>query len=182
MEAISYRIPAFKNDGRALIYFAGYKTHIGVYPVALDDSALGARLAPYASGRVTLKFPLDRPLPLALVAQVVRAKLRAARRPSARAGPRTARTDRLDIAFSAVLQRNDSPNGWTFVVWPKSTECFGTRGLVKVDAVIDGVPTATAFMAMGDSRQMLPVKAAVRRAIGKEAGDRVRVELRSRRR
>jgi anti-sigma factor RsiW len=124
--------------------------------VKLDDSALAARLAPYASGRATLKVPLDRPPPLALVAQVVRAKLRAAREPAPRAGTRAARSDRLDIAFSAVLQRNDSPGGWTFVVWPKSVEFFGTQGLVKVDAVVDGVPAATAFMAMGDGRQMLP--------------------------
>jgi hypothetical protein len=51
----------------------------------------------------------------------------------------------------------------------RSRPSFGTKGLVKVDAVIDGVPAATAFMATGDGRQMLPVNAAVRRAIGKEA-------------
>ncbi len=76
VEAISYRIPTFKQNGRYLIYFAGFRTHVGVYPVVLDDSALSVQLAPYASGKATLKFPLDRPLPLRLLTRVVRAKLR----------------------------------------------------------------------------------------------------------
>jgi uncharacterized protein YdhG (YjbR/CyaY superfamily) len=122
IETISYRIPTFKQDGRPLIYFAAYETHIGLYPVELDGSALGARLAPYASGRATLRFPLDRLPPLGLVAQVVRAKLRAGSKPPMPRRPRSAPTDRLNIAFSAVLQRSESPNGWTFVVWPKSAE------------------------------------------------------------
>ena len=86
----------------------------------------------------------------------------------------------LDIRFTAVLNRTDSPGGWTYVIWPKSAAFFGTQGLVKVEATADGVPFTTAFMAMGDGRQMLPIKAAVRRAIGKDAGDRVKVELRTR--
>lgn len=85
VETISYRIPAFKQHGRALIYFAGYKAHIGLYPVDAKDTALAAQLAPYASGKATLQFPLDQPLPLDLVSQVVRAKLQAATvAPSAR--------------------------------------------------------------------------------------------------
>ncbi len=75
IEAISYRIPTFKQDGRALIYFAGYETHIGLYPVDASEAQLAADLAPYASGKATLRFPLDKPLPLDLVARVVRAKL-----------------------------------------------------------------------------------------------------------
>jgi uncharacterized protein YdhG (YjbR/CyaY superfamily) len=183
VETISYRIPTFKQDGRALIYFAGYESHVGLYPVAATDSELAGELEPYASGKATLKFPLDQPLPLDLVARVVRAKLRRAAKPPARsrrahsagsnAGP-------LDVSFNAVLLRNDTPNGWTYVVWPKAAEFFGTKGLVKVEATVDGLPMTTSFMAMGDGRHMLPIKAGVRRAIGKEAGDRVKVELRAR--
>ncbi len=75
VEAISYRIPTFKQDGRYLIYFAGYKTHIGLYPVAVDDTKLGVQLAPYATGKATLKFPLDQPIPFGLITKVVKAKL-----------------------------------------------------------------------------------------------------------
>jgi hypothetical protein len=63
------------------------------------------------------------------------------------------------------------------VIWPRSAEVFGTRGLVKVSATIDGVPVRTSFMALGDGRHKLPVAADVRRTIGKDAGDTVTVTL-----
>jgi uncharacterized protein YdhG (YjbR/CyaY superfamily) len=77
-EAISYRIPTFKLNGHYLIYFAGFKTHIGLYPVQTDSAEFSPELARYASGKATLKFPLDQPLPLELIAKVVKAKVRSA--------------------------------------------------------------------------------------------------------
>jgi uncharacterized protein YdhG (YjbR/CyaY superfamily) len=77
-EAISYRIPAFRLHGRYLIYFAGFKAHIGLYPVRVDGAGYSPEVARYASGKASLRFPLDEPLPVELIAKVVKAKLRAA--------------------------------------------------------------------------------------------------------
>ena len=74
-EAISYDIPTFKVDGKALIYVAAWKQHIAVYPVPNGDETLQRDIERYRSGKGTLKFQLSEPFPYELFDRLVQAAI-----------------------------------------------------------------------------------------------------------
>ena len=70
-ERISYGMPTFTLGGRSIVHVAAWKRHVSLYPVPDTDEELANEAAPYRSGQGTLRFPLDRPLPLPLIRRVV---------------------------------------------------------------------------------------------------------------
>jgi len=71
-EKISYQIPAFELSGRNLIYFAGWKKHVSIYPVPPGDASFEKEIAGYMDGKGTLKFSLSQPIPLKLIGKVTK--------------------------------------------------------------------------------------------------------------
>lgn len=70
-ESIGYGMPAYKLNGRPLVYFAGYKNHIGFYATPTGHIAFANELSKYKQGKGSVQFPIDRPMPLELIAQIV---------------------------------------------------------------------------------------------------------------
>lgn len=75
-EAISYGMPTFKLNGQYLIYFAGYKKHIGMYPVPGNNETFKKDFSSYkTSGKGAIQFPLDKPMPITLIKKIVKFRI-----------------------------------------------------------------------------------------------------------
>jgi uncharacterized protein YdhG (YjbR/CyaY superfamily) len=76
-ETISYKILAYKLEGRMVVWCAGFKDHLSLYPASAGvREELGAQLEPYLSGKGTIRFDLDRKLPATLVKKIVKIRVR----------------------------------------------------------------------------------------------------------
>ena len=71
-EGFSYMMPAYKMNGKPLVYFAGYKNHIGFYATPTGHLAFEKELSKYKQGKGSVQFPLDKPMPLNLIKEIVK--------------------------------------------------------------------------------------------------------------
>lgn len=71
IELISYGMPAYKVNKKPLVYFAGYKSHIGFYATPTGHKAFEKELSKYKQGKGSVQFPLNEPLPLNLIKEIV---------------------------------------------------------------------------------------------------------------
>jgi uncharacterized protein YdhG (YjbR/CyaY superfamily) len=71
VESISYGMPAYKTNGKPLIYFAGYEKHIGLYATPNANLKFSKELAPYKQGKGSIQFSLETPLPLELITRII---------------------------------------------------------------------------------------------------------------
>lgn len=74
-ELISYRIPTLKLDGRALLYYAAWKNQISLYPVTANTRRVLPEIRRYETHKGTVRFPLDKPVPISLVKRLVKARV-----------------------------------------------------------------------------------------------------------
>ncbi|MCB0283955.1 MAG: DUF1801 domain-containing protein [Calditrichaeota bacterium] len=70
-ESISYGMPAFKISGKPLVYFAGYKNHIGFYATPSGHEKFASALSKYKQGKGSVQFPVDQELPASLIKEIV---------------------------------------------------------------------------------------------------------------
>jgi uncharacterized protein YdhG (YjbR/CyaY superfamily) len=70
-ETINYAIPTFDLNGRHLVHFAGYANHVGFYPTGSGIEAFKEEIEPYKSGKGSVQFPLDQPMPKDLIRRIV---------------------------------------------------------------------------------------------------------------
>lgn len=71
-ESISYGMPAYKLNGKVLVYFAGYKNHIGFYATPTGHTEFTEELAKYKQGKGSVQFPINEPMPLDLITKIVK--------------------------------------------------------------------------------------------------------------
>ena len=74
-EKISYQMACFELNGKNLIHFAGWKKHVSLYPIPAGSEAFNRQVSKYVDGKGTVKFPLNKPLPMKLIERAIKYRL-----------------------------------------------------------------------------------------------------------
>ena len=75
-ESIAYQMPAYKTNGKPLVYFAAFKTHIGFYATPTGHSEFANELSKYKQGKGSVQFPFDKPIPFELIGRIVKFRVK----------------------------------------------------------------------------------------------------------
>ncbi len=71
-EGIAYQMPAYRLNGKPLVYFAGFKNHIGFYATPTGHAKFAEELSGYRKGKGSVQFPIDKPLPMDLIVRIIK--------------------------------------------------------------------------------------------------------------
>lgn len=75
-EGISYKMPSYKIYGKPLVYFAGYKNHLGLYALPSGHEKFSKKLAIFKQGKGSVQFPLDREMPFQLIEEIIKFRIK----------------------------------------------------------------------------------------------------------
>jgi uncharacterized protein YdhG (YjbR/CyaY superfamily) len=109
VETISYGMPAYKLNGKSLLYFAGYAHHVGFYATPTGHSAFKKELAAYKTGKGSVQFPLDEVLPEALIVRMIKFRVNEMQHPSVKPTSKRSKTTKSAVPDGTRKTKKASP-------------------------------------------------------------------------
>ena len=175
VEKISWRMPTFWQSEN-LIHFAAFKNHVSIFPGGEASTVFAGRLTGYKTAKGTIQFPLNKPIPYDLIADITRWRVNSVREKHT--------ASQKIYEYDAVIQ--PSEKGGAYVAFPYDIRTEFGKGRVKVHATFDGEPYDGSIVNMGVKNAddticyIIGVRKDIRAKIGKNPGDTVRVTIRER--
>lgn len=176
-EKISWGMATFVLHGN-LVHFAGEKKHIGFHPAPSAIEAFAEELAEYHTSKGTVQFPYEKPLPLKLIAKMVRFRV-AEQEALAAAKSAPKPLNEQVYAFEAEIKKVPDIDG-AYIEFPYDVKAEFGKGRVKVHATFDGEPYDGSLVRMQTPCHIIGLRQDIRKKIGKQSGDMVAVTIKER--
>jgi uncharacterized protein YdhG (YjbR/CyaY superfamily) len=175
-EAIKYRIPTFVLGGN-LVHFAGFDKHIGLYPGASGVAAFRDQLAGFKSAKGSIQFPLDAPLPLKLIEQIVHFRVKEAEDRAATGRTKRSLGREAKKAVSKTVQVEILQNGAMCAIpVPFDSKALFGKVRAPVRVTINGYTFRSTIARMG-GQTFIPLRKSNREAAAVAGGERVKVRI-----